>query len=95
LVLAGVGGKTIAEAKERLSVSEAEDWMEYVSRFGSLDIRMRLEHEFARILATLLNLFSTSKNVKPTDLMPHYEAPEQSIEEFVAALGGSLRPGLK
>lgn len=69
--------------------------MEYTARFGTLDLGFRLEHEFARILATILNLFSTANNVKPTDLMPHYEAPEQTIAEFVAALGGNLRPGIK
>ena len=95
LVRAGIGGHTISEAKERMSLAEAEDWLEYRSRFGPLDLGMRLEYEFARMLATILNLFSTASNVKPTDLMAHYEPPEQTIEQFVAMLGGSLRPGAK
>ncbi|WP_445677812.1 phage tail assembly protein T [Pseudomonas protegens] len=54
LVLAGVGGRTIAEAKQNLSYVEAMEWMRYRMQTGPLNLGLRLEHGFA-MLATLLN----------------------------------------
>lgn len=34
--MAGIGGKTVAEAKANLSYKEVADWVAYVKQFGSI-----------------------------------------------------------
>lgn len=48
-MLAGVGGWTVAEAKERISYAEFLDWMEYRERRGTFNQGMRLEFLMARL----------------------------------------------
>ena len=45
-MLAGVGGRTIEEAKERLSFEETLAWAAYMRQRGSLHVGMRLEVGF-------------------------------------------------
>jgi hypothetical protein len=94
MVRAGIGGRTIEEAKERMSAAEAADWSEYVARFGSLDLGMRLEYQFAYLMAMVINVF-TKQTVKTTDFMPHHEEPELRIEDFMKVLTQSARPGAR
>lgn len=42
-MLNGIGGRTIAEAKERMSCDEFEAWMTYIARHGSLNPGLRVE----------------------------------------------------
>ncbi|WP_434986953.1 hypothetical protein [Pseudomonas protegens] len=42
-MLNGVGGRTIAEAKERMTYQEALAWGRYIDRYGSLHTGRRLE----------------------------------------------------
>lgn len=48
-MLAGVGGRTVAEAKERVSYAEFLDWMEYRERRGTFNLGMRMEFLMARL----------------------------------------------
>src|SRR5690625_65472 len=41
LVLSGVGGRTVAEAKERLSFVEFMSWQRYIRSPGTLNIGLR------------------------------------------------------
>ncbi|HCF4207846.1 TPA: hypothetical protein NIE30_000745 [Pseudomonas aeruginosa] len=52
-MLNGVGGSTIAEAKERLSYAEYRAWVAYLNKRGSLHPGHRLELALARIAALL------------------------------------------
>jgi len=52
-VAAGVGGKTIAEAKRNLSYAEAKQWVRYISKRGPLNPSRHLERGFA-LLASLI-----------------------------------------
>ena len=84
-MLAGVGGRTVAEAKERLSFDEARAWSAYMERRGSLHVGMRLEYGFA-LLATIVNRALGGKaNLR--DFMPHADQPN-TIEEVMKMLSG-------
>jgi len=89
-VLAGVGGRTIAEAKERLTYSEALQWFEYIRRRGSLNLGRRIECGFA-LLASMYNRAHGGK-VEYHDFAPHEDRPGESgepasIDELVTLFG--------
>ncbi|WP_456362276.1 phage tail assembly protein T [Pseudomonas syringae] len=88
LVLSGVGGRTIAEAKERLSLAEFRSWVKFIGRRGSLHTGMRVEEGFAMLAALNANLSrDPSKNPTPyrsADFMRHdFERP-QTLEGAMA-----------
>lgn len=74
----GIGGSTIAEAKENLSYAEYLDWCSYIKKRGSLDVGSRIEWAGALIAMVVNN--SNGGKAKMTDFMPHYEEPPASIE---------------
>lgn len=51
-MLAGIGGRTIEEAKERLSYAEVLDWIEYRRQYGPLNLGYRLEWILAQVAYT-------------------------------------------
>ena len=78
-MLAGVGGRTIEEAKASLSYEESQSWFQYVEKRGSLNIGRRLEYGFA----LLLHVYLQSKGNKRTDIfdfMPHESRPETEVQ---------------
>lgn len=48
-MLFGIGGRTIAEAKQNLSLDEFESWAAYIRAYGPLNINRHLERGFALI----------------------------------------------
>ncbi|MCK2183503.1 phage tail assembly protein T [Halomonas getboli] len=74
LVLAGVGGRTIAEAQQNLSIVEFYSWLAYRRKRGGLNLGMRFEQGAATICSLL-----AQANWKKTDgtdwtaadFMPH------------------------
>lgn len=77
-MLAGVGGRTIAEAKQRISYAEAQDWAEFIRRRGSLHVGLRLEQGFAMLRAAINNALGGSATMR--DYMPHFDEPETDLE---------------
>lgn len=71
LVLHGIGGATIAEAKDRLSHTEARAWAAYMNKRGPLNLGRRLEHGFAMVALML----SHKKDARLADFLV-YERPE-------------------
>lgn len=43
LVMNGIGGRTIAEAQERMSLREFQVWVKYRNKYGQLNVMMRTE----------------------------------------------------
>lgn len=43
----GIGGRTVAEAKQNLSAAEVALWAEYRKKRGTLNVGLRLEQLFA------------------------------------------------
>ena len=88
MVLAGIGGRTIAEAKASLTLTEANTWLAYRRRRGSLNLGLRTEEGFARVLSAIHSLFT--KDHVPADIfMPHVvpPAPQTSDGDLSAAFG--------
>lgn len=88
MVLAGIGGRTIAEAKAAITVSEAAVWMAYRQRRGSLNVGLRLEENTAHLLATLNNMVGKEK-VSADRFMPHVvlRPPEPETADITAVFG--------
>tara|TARA_A100000171_G_scaffold32628_1_gene30990 strand:+ start:231 stop:491 length:261 start_codon:yes stop_codon:yes gene_type:complete len=76
-VLAGVGGRTIAEAKQALSYREVQQWMAYMRKRGTLAMQRRMEWPFA-LLAMYLNRLGGGQ-ADMADFMPYASADDQEI----------------
>ena len=61
--MAGVGGSTVAEAKENLTVDEFFHWCEYRNKYGPLSLQMLL----ARMLATTNHLITQGAGIGKKD----------------------------
>jgi hypothetical protein len=91
-VLAGVGGRTVAEAKERLQHAEFMDWISYRRMRGSLNMSTRLESGVA-LLASLISR-ACGGSASQLDFMPHAEPPsaaDATLSDVVAILSGRKR----
>lgn len=84
-MLAGVGGRTIAEAQERLSVQEFQSWARYRAKRGSLNLGMRVERGAALLATLYANAHSKQGGYKIFDFMPHEEEPPVSLEQAMGA----------
>ena len=74
LVAAGIGGQTVAEARERLTYAEAVAWAAYKRKWGTLNSGLRLEIGFGQVLAMIANALGSKAD--PLDFMPHVPRPE-------------------
>lgn len=79
----GVGGRTIAEARERLSFAEFKTWVAFRRKRGSLHPGMRMEHGFALLASQFHNAHRKQNTppVKLTEFMPHMEEQAVSLEQ--------------
>ncbi|CAM4078264.1 Phage tail protein [Bordetella tumbae] len=77
----GIGGCTIAEAKERLSYREFVTWRQYRAKRGGLNLGMRVERAAATIAALYANSHSKNGGYTIYDFMPHESAPAISLEQ--------------
>lgn len=79
----GIGGRTIAEAKLRISFPEFKAWAAYRNKRGSLHPGMRTE----RGAALLATLYANAQRKKDSpahtiyDFAPHIEEPPISVEQ--------------
>lgn len=87
-MLNGIGGRTIEEAKERLTYEEFLMWCAYIKKHGSLHVGRRLEYGFGMV-AMLINR-ACGGNKEMADFMPHYERPSGlgSIGDVMKILSG-------
>jgi hypothetical protein len=88
-VLAGVGGWTVEEAKERMSYAEALDWQAYIAKRGSLHVGLRLEAGFALIAWSINRALGGTAEI--TDFMPHFDEPEASLDDVMKLLSPSRK----
>lgn len=99
MVLHGVGGKTIAEAKENLSYVEYAAWVSYREKHGSLHIGARVTDRLEGGFALLAYLIATAERLKHhtgrpfkmEDFMPRAaeeKSNEPTIDNVLKALGG-------
>ena len=83
LVLSGIGGRTIAEAKANITPAEYADWVTYINQFGPLNTNRRLEFGFALLAHLIEQSHGGSRTM--TDFMP-YAKSEQSSLTFEEAM---------
>ena len=84
-MLHGIGGRTIAEAKERLTYDEFVSWAAYIRKRGTLHFGMRLEIGFGQVLAAISR--AAGGQGDPLDFMPHLKAePLEDTPENLAKL---------
>ncbi|MFJ4493901.1 hypothetical protein [Pseudomonas atacamensis] len=80
-MLNGVGGRTIAEAKERMTYQEALAWGRYIDRYGSLHTGRRLEASSAMVALQIHRLGGGLAEV--LDFMPHEQRQGLSLERAI------------
>jgi len=87
LVIHGIGGKTIAEAKRNLSHREFCFWRQYIETRGSLNFGLRLDERMAALkyMYAKSNSFDVSDQF---DFMPYHDAPDIGFEEAMQMYGG-------
>ncbi|HED2640603.1 MULTISPECIES: phage tail assembly protein T [Klebsiella] len=79
----GIGGRTIAEAQERMSLREFQMWVKYRNKYGPLNIMMRTEWGASLVASVLANI-NKSKNSPPfkiSDFAPHINEVSVSLED--------------
>ncbi|HBC9240701.1 MULTISPECIES: phage tail protein [Klebsiella] len=79
----GIGGRTIAEAQERMSLREFQVWVKYRNKYGPLNIMMRTEWGSALVASVLANI-NKAKNSPPykvSDFAPHITEASVSLED--------------
>ncbi|MGS3558634.1 phage tail protein, partial [Klebsiella pneumoniae] len=52
----GIGGRTIAEAQERMSLREFQVWVKYRNKYGQLNVMMRTEWGASLVASVLANI---------------------------------------
>jgi hypothetical protein len=86
-VLNGVGGRTIAEAKENMLHDEYLDWIAYRNKHGPLNLAKHVEWGNG-LLAMLFNNVHYRDKKEHHEFMPHYEMPEATIGDVMKLLSG-------
>lgn len=84
LVLNGIGGTTIAEAKERISYPEWLQWCAYRAKRGSLNVGQRVEYSVA-MMAMLYANAHKGRDVQPFKLhefAPNHDQPELTLDQL-------------
>lgn len=79
----GIGGRTIAEAQDRMSLREFQVWVKYRNKYGPLNVMMRTEWGASLVASVLANI-NKSKNSPPfkiSDFAPHINEVSVSLEE--------------
>jgi hypothetical protein len=95
LVLHGIGGRTIEEAKDRISHAEFVDWCAYISKRGSLNSSVRAEQGTALLAHVLTAVHGRKTRIE--DFIPKRdEEPEaRSIQDVFKMLKSVKKAGDK
>jgi hypothetical protein len=85
LVLNGIGGSTLVEARQRLTHAEICVWAAYVEKRGTLNLGMRLEIRTAEIMLMMVTAAGVKKRdgteFKIDDFVLHRDGFGNDIEE--------------
>lgn len=82
----GIGGQTVAEAKERMTYREALMWSDFIKKRGSLHVGLRIENGVA-LLATMINRLAGGK-AKMEDFMPHTDQKVADLADVMKLVSG-------
>ncbi len=84
-MLNGIGGRTIAEARQNISYAEFQLWQSYRQKRGSLNTGLRVEENIA-MLTTIYANSKTGKGdkaLKIYDFAPHLDEPKQELHDMM------------
>jgi len=85
----GIGGRTIAEAQETMSINEFIVWQKFRNKRGSLHLGMRVEEQLAKFQAMWANT-KTGKDAAllyKEDFAPHLDPRIITAEELARSMG--------
>lgn len=83
LVLCGVGGKSVAEAKRNITFPEFRSWCEFIKKNGTPNQNL---HQGFAMIATMINNMMGGE-AQMTDFMRQGESgPEELTDDNIAAL---------
>jgi hypothetical protein len=77
-VLNGIGGHSIASAKENLTHRETCAWVNYIRKRGSLNLGARIDQAVARWMTLWVN--SQGGKAQLSDFMPYADRPLESVK---------------
>jgi hypothetical protein len=82
--MCGIGGRTIAEAQQRISYPEFVRWARYRAKRGSLHLGLRVERGTAMLAALYAN--AHRKEHTPAyqlhDFAPYHDQPELTLDDL-------------
>lgn len=82
--MAGIGGNSVNEVKNNLTLLEIKQWAEYRYRRGSLNIGRRVEQAAANMMSIYINSnCKTEDAIDAIELMPHEDDVVLSFEEQI------------
>lgn len=67
MVLAGVGGRTVAELRRNMSWAEFQAWMQYRAKHGPLHLQHHIEHAAALVAYVISGTIPRGKGQKGPD----------------------------
>lgn len=80
MVLSGIGGNTIAKAKESVSIQEFNAWVAYRKKRGTFNVTRRIDIAMARMAAIYINSkVDSSKHCSIYDFLPYEEEPATDL----------------
>ena len=79
LALNGIGGNTIHQVKNNLTMLEIKQWAEYRYRRGSLNTGRRFEQTAASMMSVYMAAVHKHE-IEPLELMPHEDDVEIGFE---------------
>lgn len=88
-MLAGVGGRTVEEAQERMTYVEYIAWAEYAKKHGSFNLGVRIEDGFALLASVLAQL--KGKRLTPDHFKPKREKIEEQQQPDIMAVFNMLK----
>ncbi len=81
LVLAGIGGQTVTEAKERMPYREFLQWRRYRQKRGTLNLGLRMDRGSALLAMLYANAKSGKAKYRIWDFLPHEDEPAITLEQ--------------
>jgi hypothetical protein len=92
-VLNGIGGKTIDEAKMRISHPEFLSWVSYREKYGTLNSGMRTEWLMARLSLQISGIVGGKHEFADfmrygNDVSVNHEDQTQAIVKYMARIAG-------
>lgn len=77
----GIGGHTLAEARERISYPEFLTWCAFRRKRGTLNPGLRIDRAAALLASLYVNAHSKDGKHTLYDFTPYEEAPPVSLDE--------------